>query len=102
MRAFQGDRGLTIDGIVGPATWDAFDPSTAPTSAPGKETDPANDFRIRGLPPDGARQTDRIFFDFAATAVPASEEPKIAALAARPNRSSCTARRARKAPATSR
>jgi hypothetical protein len=83
VRAFQGDRGLTIDGIVGPATWDAFDPSTAPTSAPGKETDPANDFRIRGLPPDAAQQTDRIFFDFAETAVPASEEPKIAALATR-------------------
>ena len=31
---------------------------TAPTpSAPGKETDPANDFRIRGLPPDSRPAT---------------------------------------------
>ena len=81
MRAFQGDRGLAIDGIVGPATWDVFDPATGTTTAPAKETDPANDFRIRGLPPDAAQQTDRIFFDFAQSAVPASEEPKLAALA---------------------
>ena len=81
VRAFQGDRGLAIDGIVGPATWDAFDPATGATTAPAKETDPANDFRIRGLPPDAAQQTDRIFFDFGQSAVPASEEPKLAALA---------------------
>ena len=81
VRAFQGDRGLAIDGIVGPATWDAFDPATGATTAPAKDTDPANDFRIRGLPPDAAQQTDRIFFDFGQSAVPASEEPKLAALA---------------------
>ena len=82
VRAFQGDRGLAIDGIVGPATWDAFDPATGATTAPAKETDPGNDFRIRGLPPDAAQQTDRIFFDFGQSAVPASEKPKLAALAA--------------------
>ena len=60
---------------------DAFDPATGATTAPAKETDPANDFRIRGLPPDAAQQTDRIFFDFGQSAVPASEEPKLAALA---------------------
>ena len=83
VRAFQGDRGLAIDGIVGPPRGT---PSTRRPRRPraGEKTDPANDFRIRGLPPDSAQQADRVFFDFASSAVPASEEPKIAALAATP------------------
>ena len=84
VRAFQADRGLTADGIVGALTWDAFEPATAAPPTPGKETDPANDFRIRGLPDDRAEHPDTIFFDFAESAVPADEEPKIAALAASP------------------
>jgi hypothetical protein len=87
VRAFQGDRGLDIDGIVGPDTWSAFDQQTTQAPpAPGKETDPANDFRIRGLPEDRLDHPDRIFFDFASPAVPAVEEAKVAALALPPTR----------------
>lgn len=85
VRAFQADRGLEVDGVVGPQTWDAFDPTAeAAPPTPGKETDPANDFRIRGLPDDRAEHPDTVFFDFAESAVPAVEEPKIAALALDP------------------
>ena len=83
VRTFQGDRGLTIDGIVGPDTWDAFDPTTRgdrarrarrptrPTtsaSAASRRTPPSRPIASSSTSP--RRRSRR------------QEEPKIAALAA--------------------
>jgi Putative peptidoglycan binding domain len=86
VRAFQGDRGLDVDGVVGPATWEAFEPGGSASPVPGKATDPADDFRIRGLPEDSAEHPDRIFFDFAQSAIAAPEDAKLPPLAALPPR----------------
>jgi peptidoglycan hydrolase-like protein with peptidoglycan-binding domain len=90
VRAFQESRGLDVDGVVGNATWEALDPADPDPArvdgpaAPGKITDEKEDFRIRGLPSDSAQHADTVFFDFAESAIPPSEETKLPALAAAP------------------
>lgn len=90
--AFQGARGLVPDGVVGPKTWTALDGGTEASpdggggaaGAPGprpKATDPADDFRIKGIFPDAAEHQDTIYFECAKSEIPDSELAKIAALA---------------------
>jgi hypothetical protein len=93
VRAFQGARGLAPDAIVGPQTWDAFDEGDqvegvggGGPAVPGKATDPADDFRIKGLPTDTLDHPDSIFFDFATSEITAeTEQRKLDALATDPN-----------------
>jgi hypothetical protein len=82
VRQFQSSRGLGEDGIVGPATWQAFDGDGATPSVPGKATDPADDFRIKGLPTDHLSHADSIFFDFASSTIPDDELAKLDSLSA--------------------
>jgi hypothetical protein len=94
VRNFQSTRHLDVDGIVGDQTWGALDQAGSPASGgltlPGgappanKDTDPADDFRIRGLPTDRAEHPNTIFFDFAKADVPVEEESKLDLLARDP------------------
>lgn len=86
VRSFQSATGRVADGVVGPKTWEAFKSTGGPGAAPvpAKATDPALDFRVKGLPDDHLKVTDTIFFDHASSTVPDEEEGKLDTLAADP------------------
>src|SRR5262245_16909201 len=83
VRAFQASRGLTPDGIAGPQTFGELGQAATAEEAASKPkaTDPADDFRIKGLPADSAEHPDSIFFDFGSSTIAESELGKLDALA---------------------
>ena len=49
MKAFQGDHGLTVDGICGPATWAALDAAVAGVQSTTEDSVKTYTVLIKGL-----------------------------------------------------